>query len=289
MNDPKDLAEALRRAGAERQKAAKAPAEPAKAKHAAKPKAVPPRPSREAATAAAQAQAGRRGFLIGMSISSILLIGWGAFLTGVGAFTAMTLRFMFPNVLAEPPSTIKVGLPTNFEKDEVNERWKAEWGFWIVRSSAYNGQDSIYALQSICTHLGCPPNWLAGEQKFKCPCHGSGFYISGVNFEGPAPRPLERFKISVGDDNNLIGDKSQKFQEELGPVVRPPIASSRSESVRPVRTPLARGRSRGLVRGPGGRAAAIVRDGSRSLAGARSASAPQAPRSATRDSHGHRR
>lgn len=216
MSDPRDLAEALRRAGAERQKAAKA--EPAKtgpgAKHAAKTKAVPPRPARDAAMAPAPVE--RRGFLIGLSISSIVLIGWGAFLASVTAFTAMMGRFMFPNVLAEPPSTIKVGLPSNFEKDEVNERWKAEWGFWIVRSAAYNGQDSIYAIQSICTHLGCPPNWLAGEQKFKCPCHGSGFYISGVNFEGPAPRPLERFKIGVGDDGNIVVDKSQKFQEELG-------------------------------------------------------------------------
>jgi cytochrome b6-f complex iron-sulfur subunit len=79
----------------------------------------------------------------------------------------------------------------------------------------YNGQDVIFALQSICTHLGCPPNWLAGEQKFKCPCHGSGFYISGINFEGPAPRPLERFKVTVADDGQILVDKSQKFQEEL--------------------------------------------------------------------------
>ena len=97
-------------------------------------------------------------------------------------------------------STVKVGLPTNFEPEEVSERFKAEWGFWIVRSTRVNGTDIVYALQSVCTHLGCPPNWLAGEQKFKCPCHGSGFYISGVNFEGPAPRPLERFKVSLADD-----------------------------------------------------------------------------------------
>ena len=73
-----------------------------------------------------------------------------------------------------------------------------------------------YALQSVCTHLGCPPNWLAGEQKFKCPCHGSGFYISGINFEGPAPRPLERFKVALADDGQIMVDKSQKFQQELG-------------------------------------------------------------------------
>ena len=34
--------------------------------------------------------------------------------------------------------------------------------------------------------------------------------------EGPAPRPLERYKIAVGDDGQIVVDKSQKFQQELG-------------------------------------------------------------------------
>ena len=130
--------------------------------------------------------------------------------------TLMTVRFMFPNVLAEPPSTIKIGLPNNYEPEEVNDKFKVESGFWVVRSTRYSGQDIIYALQSVCTHLGCPPNWLANEQKFKCPCHGSGFYISGINFEGPAPRPLERFKVTLADDGQIVVNKSQKFQQELG-------------------------------------------------------------------------
>jgi cytochrome b6-f complex iron-sulfur subunit len=154
---------------------------------------------------------------MGASFLGLSWIGWGwaTFTAGMAAWTLASARFMFPNVLAEPPSTVKVGLASNFEKEEVNDRWKAEWGFWIVRSAAYNGQDSLYAIQSICTHLGCPPNWLAAEQKFKCPCHGSGFYISGVNFEGPAPRPLERFKVSLNESGEVIVDKSAKFQEEL--------------------------------------------------------------------------
>jgi cytochrome b6-f complex iron-sulfur subunit len=148
-------------------------------------------------------------------LASWVVVGWVAVTAGMTALTVMSVRFLFPNVLAEPPSTIKVGPPGNFEKGEVNERWKAEWGFWIVRSDYDDGIEKIYAIQSICTHLGCPPNWLAAEQKFKCPCHGSGFYISGVNFEGPAPRPLERFKVALGDDGSIIVDKSQKFQKEL--------------------------------------------------------------------------
>jgi cytochrome b6-f complex iron-sulfur subunit len=220
MSDPRDLAEALRRTGAEKEKAAKeaaakdAPAKPAPKK--AEVKVVPPRPSREAALAEAVGT-DRRAFLADSFLGlSWVFWGWATFTAGMGALTLACARFMFPNVLAEPPSTIKVGLASNFEKEEVNDRWKAEWGFWIVRSGNYNGADSLYAIQSVCTHLGCPPNWLAGEQKFKCPCHGSGFYISGVNFEGPAPRPLERFKVALNESGEVVVDKSQKFQEELG-------------------------------------------------------------------------
>jgi cytochrome b6-f complex iron-sulfur subunit len=224
MTDPKDLAEAARRAAAKRAKdvaaakataAAAAPA-PAKAKPApAKPVAAPPRPSRAPAPAPG-ADVGRRGFVLGGLVIPWLAVAWATFTASIVAMTQMTVRFMFPNVLAEPPSTIKVGLPNNYEPEEVSDRFKAEAGFWIVRSARYNGQDIIYALQSVCTHLGCPPNWLASEQKFKCPCHGSGFYISGINFEGPAPRPLERFKVTLADDGQINVDKSQKFQQELG-------------------------------------------------------------------------
>ena len=220
MSDPRDLAEAARRTGAERELSIKEKVAAAKGKPAEKvaskvvpSKAVPGKPERPQTVRGRVADVSRRAF---MGMTSWVALGWVAFTAGVGLFSAILGRFMFPNVLAEPPSTIKVGAPGNFEKGEVSERWKAEWGFWIVRSDYYDSLDKIYALSTVCTHLGCPPNWLASEQKFKCPCHGSGYYISGVNFEGPAPRPLERFKIALGDDGQIIVDKSQKFQEEQG-------------------------------------------------------------------------
>jgi cytochrome b6-f complex iron-sulfur subunit len=225
MSDPRDLAEAARQAAAKKAKeiaalaAAKAPPKAAP-KGPAKPQTVPPRPTRELADAAtaAAAQPSRRRFLT-LTIDSTLLwiiAGWLTFMGAISAMTLMTVRFMFPNVLAEPPSTIKIGLPSRYEPEDVNDRYKAEWGFWVVRTTRNGGQDIIYALQSVCTHLGCPPNWLAAEQKFKCPCHGSGFYITGINFEGPAPRPLERFKVSLADDGQILVDKSQTFKQEVG-------------------------------------------------------------------------
>jgi len=118
---------------------------------------------------------------------------------------------MFPNVLYEPPMEFKVGNPPDFTVDAVDERFKATRGIWIVREAS-----GFYCLSTTCTHLGCTPNWLSAEEKFKCPCHGSGFQKTGINFEGPAPRPLERCRIALAEDGQLLIDKSRKFQYELG-------------------------------------------------------------------------
>ena len=93
---------------------------------------------------------------------------------------------------------------------EVSEKYKQDQRVWIVRE-----ETGIYAIFAKCTHLGCTPRWLTTENKFKCPCHGSGFFKSGLNFEGPAPRPLDRFKIAVGEDGQLVVDKGQVFK--MGP------------------------------------------------------------------------
>jgi cytochrome b6-f complex iron-sulfur subunit len=151
----------------------------------------------------------RRGFL-SFFVGSWFAFAWTTFAASMGLMTLGTLRFLFPNVLIEPPSKVKVGTPEAYEEGKVNEKFKGD-NIWVVRNGG-----TIYALSTTCTHLGCTPNWLEGAQKFKCPCHGSGFYISGINFEGPAPRPLERWAVAVGDDGQIVVDKSRKFQQERG-------------------------------------------------------------------------
>ena len=143
-------------------------------------------------------------------------IGWTAFATATGAFLTMLGRFLFPNVLFEPPQSFKAGLPSDYAINAIDERWKEKYGVWIGRTDEY-----IYALSTVCTHLGCTPNWLGSESKFKCPCHGSGFRKTGINFEGPAPRPLERYRIVWADDGQILIDKEQKFQQEKGDWEKP--------------------------------------------------------------------
>jgi len=144
-------------------------------------------------------------------------LAWGAFSAASAAALAATGRFMFPNVLNEPPQQFKAGFPNEYGMG-VDERWKEKFGVWLVRTSEdmVAHASGFYALISTCTHLGCTPNYLSAENKFKCPCHGSGFRTTGINFEGPAPRPLERARVVLSDDGQILVDKSRHFQYELG-------------------------------------------------------------------------
>jgi len=150
----------------------------------------------------------RRGVLSG----SALGVGWFAF-GGASALSAVAFgRFMMPNALEEPDPKVrtdKLSVFASMNPGDVNNDFKPQ-GFWIIRL-----EDRIAALNIICTQLGCIPNWLPNDRKFKCPCHGSGYRQTGINFEGPAPRPLERFRMVVAD-GMLIVDRSKKFQYEKG-------------------------------------------------------------------------
>jgi len=174
--------------------------------------AMPPRPAKPAGKK--DTEEDRRSFLQ-IAMGSFMAVGFTALSVTGGLFTLGLARYMFPNVLAEPPSRFKVGFREGFPAGKVETKFVPQYGVWVVNSE-FGGQQQIYALKTVCTHLGCTPNWLEAEQKFKCPCHGSGFYKDGVNFEGPAPRPLERYAIRISDDGQLEIDKSKAFQEELG-------------------------------------------------------------------------
>ena len=143
--------------------------------------------------------------------TAILATGWAICTAGILGMVGAMTRFLVPNVLYEPPQEFKAGFPAEYAIDAVDTRYKAANGVWIIRESA-----GFYVLSTVCTHLGCTPNWLTADEKFKCPCHGSGFIKSGMNVEGPAPRPLERYKVTMAEDGQLLIDKNVKFQEEKG-------------------------------------------------------------------------
>ena len=195
-----------------------------------KPPAAKPKAGKKDATAE------RRGFLGWISAATAFVTG-SSFAIGntamamTGGISALGFaRFMFPNILTEPPSRFKVGFPDDFAPGRSKQRFLPQFGVWIVNAE-YQGEQQIYALKTVCTHLGCTPNWLEAEQKFKCPCHGSGFYKDGINFEGPAPRPLERYAISMADDGQIGSRQEPHVSARNGPVERSGVVSCRCKFV----------------------------------------------------------
>jgi cytochrome b6-f complex iron-sulfur subunit len=159
------------------------------------------------------------------------LAAWGSVLGSLGVGTVAWLRFMYPRVLFEPNTQVKLGKPSEYIVNQVNEKWIKDYRLWLVRVS-----DGFFALYAKCTHLGCTPRWLEAENKFKCPCHGSGFRgidpgqglpnVTGVNFEGPAPRPLERCKIGLAEDGQIVVDYGITFRQEVTDVSKSWMAAN---------------------------------------------------------------
>ena len=117
-----------------------------------------------------------------------------------GTWMLMVLRFFFPRALFEPGTRVRIGYPGDFALG-VDERFKQSHRIWVVREPG-----KLFAIYARCTHLGCTPNWLEADQKFKCPCHGSGYDMDGRNFEGPAPRPMDRAYVELDPEGQIVVD-----------------------------------------------------------------------------------
>ncbi|HHT9117833.1 MAG TPA: ubiquinol-cytochrome c reductase iron-sulfur subunit [Candidatus Hypogeohydataceae bacterium YC38] len=142
--------------------------------------------------------------------SFFTLAGWALFLSTMGAYLwklLSTTGFFFPRVLYEPSKKFLVGYPTDFP-DHTVITLKARRVF-VVREG-----NTFQAISMICQHLGCAVHWSEEKGIFECPCHGSKYYKDGVNFAGPAPRPLFHFQMNVSDDGKLIVDTSQVVELE---------------------------------------------------------------------------
>jgi cytochrome b6-f complex iron-sulfur subunit len=117
----------------------------------------------------------------------------------------MFLRFFYPRALFEPDTVHNLGYPSDFQIG-VDEKYKQAYRIWVVKEPP-----RLFCIFAKCTHLGCTPDWKPAENKFKCPCHGSGYTPEGINFEGPAPRPMDRAHVELNAQGEIIVDTSRLY------------------------------------------------------------------------------
>jgi cytochrome b6-f complex iron-sulfur subunit len=111
----------------------------------------------------------------------------------------VTLDFLEPKVLFEPPTRFKAGSPLDYPEGTV--KFNKERRAYVV-----GGSSCVYALSAVCTHLGCITRFVPDENAISCPCHGSRFDTEGNVTHGPAPRPLPWIEIGTDEKGELVVD-----------------------------------------------------------------------------------
>jgi len=111
-----------------------------------------------------------------------------------------------PDVVIEPAGGV-----IDLGKDRSSTLLRSE-GSLLVRPGAnadkilvVHGRDgSLYAVTSVCTHMGCDVLYDSGLGHLRCPCHGSEYGLDGHNIKGPAKRPLKPYNVTVRDGHVAI-------------------------------------------------------------------------------------
>jgi cytochrome b6-f complex iron-sulfur subunit len=137
-------------------------------------------------------------------------IVWASIVGFLGTSFLMFLRFFLPRAIFEPSSIFRIGFPGDYSLG-VDTKYQQQYRIWVDRTS-----DRMFVIYARCTHLGCTPDWKASENKFKCPCHGSGYDSDGINFEGPAPRPMDRAHVELDAEGQIVVDVGRLYKSPKG-------------------------------------------------------------------------
>ena len=140
-------------------------------------------------------------------------VGGGLVAAALGAPAALAFRSLVPNALYEQPLRFKAGPAGSFAGGAT---FLPEQRVFVFREA-----HTFHCISAVCTHLGCTVQLAraaagaagapAAAVEFHCPCHGSRYRGDGTPYAGPAPRPLDYFKLDVApDDGQLVVDLSER-------------------------------------------------------------------------------
>jgi len=133
------------------------------------------------------------------------MAGVAACAAAAGGAAALSIDYLKPRVLFEPPTKFTVAPPDTIDVGEVitNEIYRA----YVIRQ-----KDGFHSLSSVCTHLGCITRYRPDEEIIACPCHGSRFSLDGDVIGGPAPRPLPWYEMDVDSKGEIEVDTGIEVQ-----------------------------------------------------------------------------
>lgn len=123
-----------------------------------------------------------------------------AFLAGLVALMG-ALRLPKAAVLPSPSKKFRVELPESLASGVPFQPQGRP-------VALFRDDDGVYAVSTICTHLGCIVQ--ADPNGFHCPCHGSKFARDGSVTKGPAPSALPWLAVSSTDGKAFLVDEDKR-------------------------------------------------------------------------------
>ncbi len=159
----------------------------------------------------------RRDFM-GMALGGVAAVGVGASLLAMKASWDP-----LPSVISAGFTTIDLSGLGDGELRTVEWRGKpvfilkktAEMKKCMDRDVVVGNADYSLGIQ-ICTHLGCIPSYIEGQQIFKCACHGGEFDVCGKNTFGPPPRPFDIPPFKIEGNKLVLGEEGPEYKKLVG-------------------------------------------------------------------------
>ncbi len=159
----------------------------------------------------------RRDFFRKSLLTSLLVFG--------AQFGGASIAFMWPSLKGGFGSVINAGTLVDIKAELADgpvyngagRFYVVSWEGKVTPDADYPAEgvttDGIMPLYQRCVHLGCRVPFCGSSKWFECPCHGSKYNFAGEYELGPAPRGMDRFKITL-ESGNVLVDTSQVI---LGP------------------------------------------------------------------------
>lgn len=120
----------------------------------------------------------------------------------------LSVEFLHPRVLFEPPTRVSLGPPDGVGVGTVIT--SEPHRLFVIRQ-----KDGFRALSSVCTHLGCITRYQPDDGVIACPCHGSRFSLDGEVIAGPAPLPLHWLEMAVSDKGLITVDTAVEVPQGM--------------------------------------------------------------------------
>jgi cytochrome b6-f complex iron-sulfur subunit len=142
-----------------------------------------------------------------MTRREFMTYAWGGAL-GLLALQGATglFFFMMPRFKAgEFGGVFFIGPESSMPATDAPPEANVAGKFWLVNTK----DEGVKAIYMVCTHLGCLYKWEQANFRFECPCHGSKFTREGYYIEGPAPRSLDTFLVTI-ENGEVAVDTGKK-------------------------------------------------------------------------------